>query len=313
MPYDMEIEDYEEDMKLKKNSPITFCCSTYNTLNYLKWAVKSVRQNAYFKDAPFVVHAENCDDGTNEWLHRNVDKNNLEVYVEPHTDPVRGIGGGMNFCAEKVKTEYILFIQSDFYCARNFDIELLKVFDDYEPDTKLLVTSHRVQPDIFKDRERGGRDGTVFTDFDDFGVLHNDFKEEKFLDWCDEFSKMNDFRIRRAEGAGGYLIKKRDWDYIGGNDPLFAPASWEDMDIFVRMQLENFEFVLTPKSVIWHFAARTSWFEGEDNFNVKSERQIKAEIDNQKKWIQKWGRMPEFDEHEFVKPIKPPEGVKIRL
>ena len=122
MPYDMEIEDYEEDMKLKKNSPITFCCSTYNTLNYLKWAVKSVRQNAYFKDATFVVHAENCDDGTNEWLHRNVDKYNLEVYVEPHTDPVRGIGGGMNFCAEKVKTEYILFILSDFYCARNFDI-----------------------------------------------------------------------------------------------------------------------------------------------------------------------------------------------
>ena len=111
---------------------ITFCCSTYNTLNYLKLAIKSVRQNAHFKDAPFVVHDENCDDGTNEWLHRNVDKYNLEVYVEPHTDPVRGIGGGMNFCAEKVKTEYILFIQSDFYCARHFDIELLKVFDDYD-------------------------------------------------------------------------------------------------------------------------------------------------------------------------------------
>ena len=309
----MEIEEYEEAMKIKENSPITFCCSTYNTLNYLKWAIKSVRQNAYFKDAPFVVHAENCDDGTNEWLEKVKDFYNLEIYIEPHTDPVRGIGGGMNFCADKVKTEYILFIQSDFYCARNFDIELLKVFDDYEPDTKLLVTSHRVQPDIFKDRERGGRDGTVFTDFDDFGVLHNDFKELEFLDWCDEFSKINDFRIRRAEGAGGYLIKKRDWDYIGGNDPLFAPASWEDMDIFVRMQLENFKFVLTPKSVIWHFAARTSWFEGGDNFNVKSERQIKAERDNSIKWMNKWGQMPQFDEHEFIKPIQPPKGVKTRL
>ena len=59
--------------------------------------------------------------------------------------------------------------------------ELLKVFDDYDEDTRLLVTSHRVQPDIFRDRERGGRDGTVFTDFDDFGVLHNDFKEDIFL------------------------------------------------------------------------------------------------------------------------------------
>ncbi|MBT3463630.1 glycosyltransferase, partial [archaeon] len=264
---------------------ITFCLSTYNTLNYLKWAIKSVRQNAYFKDAPFIIHTENCNDGTNEWLEEVKDKYGLNLYIEPETSPVRGIGGGMNFCAEEVETEYILFIQSDFYCARNFDIELLKVFDDYDEDTKLLVTSHRVQPDIFKDRERGGRDGTVFTDFDDFGVLHSDFKENKFLDWCDEFSKINDFRIRRAEGAGGYLIKKRDWDYLGGNDPLFAPASWEDMDLFVRMQLENFEFVLTPKSVIWHFAARTSWFEGGDDFSVKSERQIKAEQDNVVKWV----------------------------
>ena len=60
---------------------ITFCCSTYNTLNYLKLAIKSVRQNAHFKDAPFVVHTENSDDGTNEWLEENKDKYNLEFYI----------------------------------------------------------------------------------------------------------------------------------------------------------------------------------------------------------------------------------------
>ena len=310
---------------------ITFCCSTYNTLNYLKLAIKSVRQNAHFKDAPFVVHTENSDDGTNEWLEENKDKYNLEIYIEPHTDPVRGIGGGMNFCAEKVKTEYILFIQSDFYCARNFDIELLKVFDDYDEDTRLLVTSHRVQPDIFQDRERARinnqniRPGTVFTDFDDFGVLHDDFKEEKFLNWCDEFSEMNDFRIPRSEGAGGYLIKKRDWDYIGGNDPLFAPASWEDVDLAVRMTLEDFEFVLTPKSVIWHFAARTSWFEGSDDIFFldyetrqydlkKSKRQVDAEIRNRKKFNKKWCRIPDYDDYGMpILESLNTEGVKTRL
>ena len=77
--------------------------------------------------------------------------------------------------------------------------------------------------------------------------------------------------------------------------------------------MEDFKFVLTPKSVIWHFAARTSWFEGGDNFNVKSERQIKAEADNQRKWMVKWGQMPQFDEHEFIKAIKLPNGVKTRI
>ena len=56
---------------------ITFCISTYNNYDYLKLAVHSVRKNSYFKNAPFVVHAENCDDGTNEWLEENKDKYDL--------------------------------------------------------------------------------------------------------------------------------------------------------------------------------------------------------------------------------------------
>ena len=43
---------------------ITFCISTYNNLKYLEIAVKSVRKNSYYKDAPFIIHAENCTDGT---------------------------------------------------------------------------------------------------------------------------------------------------------------------------------------------------------------------------------------------------------
>ena len=50
---------------------MTFCISTYNNNNYLQLAIKSVRENSHFKDAPFVIYAENCNDGTNEWLEEN--------------------------------------------------------------------------------------------------------------------------------------------------------------------------------------------------------------------------------------------------
>ena len=50
--------------------PITFCISTFNNLNYLKLAVKSVRKYSYFKDAPFIVYSENSNDGTNEWISK---------------------------------------------------------------------------------------------------------------------------------------------------------------------------------------------------------------------------------------------------
>ena len=59
---------------------ITHCISTYNNLPYLKLAIKSVRKNSYYKDAPFIIHAENCTDGTDEWLKENSKKHNLEYY-----------------------------------------------------------------------------------------------------------------------------------------------------------------------------------------------------------------------------------------
>ena len=58
---------------------LSFCLSTFNTLNYLKLAVQSVRENSYYKNSPFIIHAENCTDGTNEWLEQVTDEYNLEI------------------------------------------------------------------------------------------------------------------------------------------------------------------------------------------------------------------------------------------
>ena len=84
---------------------ITTTISTNNNLDYLKLAVKSVRQNAYHKDMPVIVHAENCNDGTDEWLETN--PYDVEYYIDHNDDP-KGIGGGMNFCVDKVKTEFVI-------------------------------------------------------------------------------------------------------------------------------------------------------------------------------------------------------------
>ena len=60
-------------------------------------------------------------------------KYNLDVYID-HNDNPKGIGGGMNFCAEKVKTEYIMFLHSDFYVTTNWDKELMKIHDKYNDE-----------------------------------------------------------------------------------------------------------------------------------------------------------------------------------
>jgi len=277
---------------------LTFCISTFNNLPYLKIAIDSVRKNSYFKNAPFIIHAENCSDGTDEWLKENSEKYNLKYYIDKNDVPL-GIGGGMNFCADRVETKYIMFLHSDFYVTTNWDKALLDVFDKY-PNDKMWVCSHRVEPNMFGNIN--SRPGTLILPKETFGAYWNDFKHQEFNEWGKEFVALNDFKIPKGEGVSG-LIRKKDWDEIGGNDPLFAPASWEDMDLFLRMLNKNYKFVLTSKSLVWHFGARGS-HRLEENNNQSSQRQREAEQKNIKKWLGKWKSLPIFDEYGMIKGLQ---------
>ncbi len=277
---------------------ITFCISTYNNLEYLKIAVKSVRDNSFYKFAPFIVHAENCTDGTDEWLQKNSNKYNLEYYIDKNDIPL-GIGGGMNFCADRVKTEFIMFLHSDFYVTKNWDITLMEVFKN-NPDEKMWVNSHRVEPNMFGNSV--SRPGTYIVPKDTFGAYYDDFNVNSFEEWAQKFVKINDFEIPKGEGVSG-LIRKKDWDEIGGNDPIFAPSSWDDMDLFYRMLQKGFKFVLTSKSLVWHFGARGS-HRLEENDGKSSERQKQAEQKNVHKWLEKWKSLPTFDEYEMINGLQ---------
>lgn len=267
---------------------ITFCISTYNNLPYLKLAVQSVRAHSYWKDAPFIIHAENCTDGTNEWLRAMADQYNLTYYVDENDNP-KGIGGGMNFCAEKVKTEYIMFLHSDFYVTPNWDLELMKVHEKYD-DEKLWVNSFRIEPNMFNDSDRPG---THFVPKEAFGAYHDEFKGKELIEYARQIAEANDFEIAKGEGVSG-LVRKSWWDHIGGNDPLFAPTSWDDYDLFLRMLNEGGRFLMPTKSIVWHFGARGS-HRLEENNNKSSDRQQKAEAANAQKFYNKWGGMPKKD------------------
>ena len=277
---------------------ITFCISTYNNLPYLKLAIESVRKNSYYKNAPFIIHAENCNDGTDEWLRENTDKYQLEYYIDKNDTPL-GIGGGMNYCADKVKTEYIMFLHSDFYVSKDWDKACLDVFKKY-PGKQLWVSSHRIEPQMFPNTST--RPGTVIVSKEALGAYYDNFNPQELEAYAEEFVKLNDFEIPKGEGVSG-LIRKKDWDYIGGNDALFAPTSWDDMDLFLRMLNEGYEFILTSKSLVWHFGARGS-HRLEENSNQTSDRQKQAEQRNAKKWLTKWKSFPTFNEYGMINGLQ---------
>jgi len=292
-------------------SPVTTCISTNNNLEYLKLAIQSVRQNAYYVNQPVVIYAENCTDGTDEWLEKNAKRLNL-TYLIDKNEVAKGIGGGMDICVSKAETEYVNIIHSDMWIGPNQDLELLKLYDEIDTSERLIASSFRIQPKIFPS-DPDYRPGTVFIPVDALGAYYYNFDSKSFDTWATEFSMQNDLIVRKGGGAG-FFCRTEDYKWIGGNDPLFAPASYDDMDLFIRMQLEGYTFKMVSKSVVWHFSARGSHFrdEAKDNFQNKSERQQVAEYNNAHKFIQKWGRLPESDEQTFVKPINNP-NVQTRI
>tara|TARA_Y100000310_G_scaffold331978_1_gene406624 strand:+ start:331 stop:1233 length:903 start_codon:yes stop_codon:yes gene_type:complete len=282
---------------------ITSVIPTHNNLPFLKLTVKSVKKNCYYNDMPIFIFAENCTDGTNEWLTKNADELGIEYYIETDNVEQRGIGGGIDLCVSKVRTEFVNILHSDFWVAPNQDIELLKLFDEF-PNDRLIASSFRVQPDIFPN-DPEYRPGTVFVPKDKFGAYDDDFEEEYFDKWSIEFSESNDIHVRKAGGAG-YFCRVEDHIYIGGNDPRFEPMYWEDKDLFSRMQMEGYKFIMTSKSVVWHFTSRTSRFPDStrvlDNNNRPS-RLVEWEQRAMRRFIKKWGRLPEEDGESFVLPI----------
>ena len=283
---------------------ITSVIPTYNNLPFLKLTVKSVRQNCYYNDMPIFIFAENCTDGTNEWLAENADRLKIDYHIERDNVEQRGIGGGIDLCVSQVKTEFVNILHSDFWVGPNQDIELLKLYDDIEPGERLIASSFRIQPNIFPN-DPPYRPGTVFVDLDKFGAHDDEFEENYFDDWAAEFSQDNDIQVRKAGGAG-YFCRVEDQIHIGGNDPRFEPMYWEDKDLFMRMQMEDYKFIMTSKSVIWHFTSRTSRFPNgmkELDNNKRPPHLVEWEQRATQRFIEKWGRLPSEDDESFVVPI----------
>jgi len=287
------------------NSPMTFCIGCCNNLNYLKLAIHSVRTYSFFKDAPFIIFAENCIDGTYEWLEENKDKYNLTVLIENNSEEeTKGIGGAMNLCAKHVETEYIMFLHADFFVSVNWDLEALKASKKHDeplhssrPSRPIWVSSQRFQPNIFNENNRPG---TLMFPLSEFGYKHDDFNEPYFIEYAKQFSELNsNIEIEKGEGVSG-LIKKCYWDYIGGNDPRFQPAYWEDTDLFIRMQLNGYKFVLTSNSVVFHFGSRSDKSNFPTDEIIRSDRSKVYERRGAERFFQKWGFWPVHTENQFV-------------
>lgn len=282
-------------------SNITTCIGTYNSLPYLKLAIDSIRKNEHFK-SPLIVFADGCTDGTNEWLEENKERYDITTIIEPRCENSSN-GYGMNRCAEEVKTEFINFIHADMYCAKDFDLALYNRITSYPDSERWLISSYRIQPNVFHNGQEPDRPATVMVDPNMFGDLPENFDSIRFDEAAKEFMHdYQEFSIAKAEGCS-FIIRKRDWDFIGGNDLRFKPNGFDDMDLFLRMRMQGFKYETIGSSVVYHFAGRGgNGFFGK-GLGQRNQSNANGEMISGKAFIEKWGRYPIYDELGMVMPF----------
>ncbi len=270
--------------------PFSFIIPSRNNLSYLKMCYDSIRKNAgYIHEICFADDAST--DGTWEWLQEIGEKDNLVKYYRNPGPEREGLTILYDSLVENVATtDRLFFFHSDMYLMP----DAMEQIDKYLEEG-VVVSLTRVEPPLHP----SGPEKIVM----DFGIEPEDLKEQELLDWYNRYEPQQE----TTEGVfAPWAITRKDFESVGGHDPLFRPQSKEDSDIFNRIQLNGGKFVQTWKGLVYHMTCRGSRFNPMAGGGVgkDSPEWIHTTTKNMRNFIRKWGTSVQHDQ--FMKPIISP-------
>ena len=269
--------------------PISFIIPSRNNLSYLKMCYDSIRKNAGYRHE--ICFADDASsDGTWEWLQEIGEKDNLVKYYRNPGPDREGLTILYDSLVENVATtDRLFFFHSDMYLMPDAAEEIDKYLED-----GVVVSLTRVEPPLHPE---GPEKITK-----DFGVEPEELKEQELLDWYSRYEPKE-----YTEGVfAPWAITRKDFEAIGGHDPLFRPQSKEDSDIFNRLLLNGIEFKQTWRGLVYHLTSRGSRFNPMAGGGVgkDSPEWIHTTTKNMRNFIRKWGTQVQHDQ--FMKPIVSP-------
>ena len=145
----------------------------------------------------------------------------------------------------------------------------------------------------------------------DFGIEPEEFKEQELFEWLNT----TDTGAQPTKGIfAPWAIYKKDFQAINGHDPLYAPQSKEDSDIFNRFVLAGYELIQTWKGFVYHMTCRGSRFKDGALRNPagqvfmkgrESTEWLEQNLRSTRNFIRKWGHMVKHDD--MMHPIIPPK------
>ena len=280
---------------------ISFIIPSRNNLKYLKQAYESIRKNTLYPHE-ICIADDASTDGTMEqvlvWMKRD---KNIKLHINKGPERL-----GHTILYDTLVNEYatherIMIFHADMYLCPHADEEIDKYL---EPGKVVSLT--RIEPPLHPE----GPEKII----EDFGIEPEEFKEKKLLKYVEEFRKGKNGRDITNGIFAPWAIYKEDFQEINGHDPLYAPQSKEDSDIFNRMKLKGYEFIQTWRGFVYHMTSRGSRFKDGAMRNPagqvfmkgrESTEWLKQNLRSTRNFIRKWGHMVRHDE--LMYPIIPPK------
>jgi len=272
-----------------------------NNLKYLKWSYDSIRKNQGNHEVEICIADDASTDGTLEWFHevQKVD-DNVKFYRNDGPDRLGHTILYDTLVNEVATNDICMIYHADMYLMPGALDQI-----EHKLTDKTIVSLTRIEPPLHPP----GPEKMLM----DFGIEPEEFREQDLLDWFKEVQLKQLTKVTEGIFAP-WAFYKKDFQEINGHDPLYAPQSKEDSDIFNRFQLNGIKFVQTWGGCVYHMTCRGSRFADgakrnpDGNVFMKNRETDEWLTQNQKatrEFIRKWGHFVKHDQ--YLKPIIPPK------
>ena len=264
-----------------------------NNLKYLQWSYNAIRKNQGQHDVQITVADDASTDGTWDWCLETMRKDLDFQAIRNNT----GERLGHTILYDTLVNEVARYDVCMIYHA---DMYLLPGALDHIEERlkeKTIVSLTRIEPPLHPP----GPEKILM----DFGVEPEEFEEEKLLEWFQTLQQPQLTKITEGVFAP-WAFWKKDFQHIGGHDPVYAPQSKEDSDIFNRFQLSGIKFIQTWGGCVYHMTCRGSrrnTLDKAKNIYEDSPEWLAQNERSSRNFVRKWGHFVKHDAH--MKPIIP--------
>ena len=265
-----------------------------NNLKYLKWSYDAIRKNQGLNhDVQICVADDASTDGTWEWCMDMMEYDHNFAAIK--NDGPERLGHTILYdrlVNEVAKHDVCMIYHADMYLMPGALDQI-----EHKLQDKTIVSLTRIEPPLHPP----GPEKMLM----DFGVEPEEFKEDELLTWFKGIQLQQLTKITEGIFAP-WAFYKKDFQEIGGHDPLYAPQSKEDSDIFNRFQLNGIRFIQTWGGCVYHMTCRGSrrnTLDKAKNIYEDSPEWLAQNERSARNFIRKWGSFVKHND--FMKPVIP--------